>query len=125
MVSLCGKTAFMVYSVMLAILLAAFFKSDCDLLLNYLPFDNQKEQAFANKVVWVTGASSGIGAQLAKDFVVGGATVIISGKSEFWKRGVIETGYISLLVVSCALDSCVFLLSLSVMPLVVSCGVVH
>lgn len=72
-------TAFFLFSG-LVILLAAFFASDCDLALNYLPFDNAKEQAFENKIVWVTGASSGIGAGLAKDFVVGGATVIISAR---------------------------------------------
>ena len=46
-------TGFFIFSV-LAILLAAFFASDCDLALNYLPFENAKEQAFANKIVWVS-----------------------------------------------------------------------
>jgi NADP-dependent 3-hydroxy acid dehydrogenase YdfG len=36
---------------------------------------------FKNKLVWVTGASSGIGEALAKDFVSAGAHVIITSRN--------------------------------------------
>ena len=35
---------------------------------------------FKNKTVWITGASSGIGAALAKTFSTGGANIILSGR---------------------------------------------
>ncbi|NNE57406.1 MAG: SDR family NAD(P)-dependent oxidoreductase [Hellea sp.] len=35
---------------------------------------------FANKIVWITGASSGIGAALAKTFSNAGANIILSGR---------------------------------------------
>ena len=37
--------------------------------------------SFANKTVWITGGSSGIGEALAKEFVYHGASVIISGRN--------------------------------------------
>jgi len=37
---------------------------------------------FANKVVWITGASSGIGAELAKQFNDSGAIVVLSARNE-------------------------------------------
>ena len=58
---------------------AFFFTSDCDVALYVLPFSNSSVEHIG-KVVWVTGASSGIGASLAKDFTVAGAEVIISAR---------------------------------------------
>jgi len=58
---------------------AFFFTSDCDMALYVLPYAPSKSE-YAGKVVWVTGASSGIGASLAKDFTIAGAQVIISAR---------------------------------------------
>ena len=79
------KSLFLAYSVMwklilgfLAVILALFFAGDADLTLLMLP--KPPSGAFAGQVVWIAGASSGIGAALAEDLVKKGATVIISAR---------------------------------------------
>lgn len=42
----------------------------------------RRNKAFENKVAWITGASSGIGEALVKEFVAEGATVIASSNDE-------------------------------------------
>ena len=49
-------------------------------LVKFLRFTFYKPN-FQNKLVWVTGASSGIGEALAKDLVASGALVIISSRN--------------------------------------------
>eukprot|EP01041_Mallomonas_annulata_P003408 gene3408-6768_t len=51
---------------------------DADILVYLLP--KLPENAFENKVVWITGASSGIGASLAQVMTQAGARVIISAR---------------------------------------------
>lgn len=45
---------------------------------------------FADKTAWITGASSGIGAALAREFAKRGARVVLSGRNEARLRAVAE-----------------------------------
>jgi hypothetical protein len=49
----------------LLIVLAVFLAVDCDFFLYFAPFKLENKN-FAEHVIWITGASSGIGAYLAK-----------------------------------------------------------
>lgn len=70
-----------IIALVVAVLVALHLNSDTGLLLRFLPFTDEKAQIFyKGKIIWVTGASSGIGAQLAKDYTAAGAQVVISAR---------------------------------------------
>ena len=59
--------------IILSIIIILVAMSDCDLPLYLLP--KTPQQAFKGKIIWITGASSGIGASLARDLTLAGAQV--------------------------------------------------
>jgi len=74
LISMIGAVLFIIFAVAVAV----FFQCDADLPLVFLPYTPEK--SFEGQVVWITGASSGIGASLAQDMVKAGAKVIISAR---------------------------------------------
>lgn len=64
----------------LAVYLALLLVMDADLFSSVLCAVNFRSKAFKNQVVWITGASSGIGAQLARDLAREGAQVVVSSR---------------------------------------------
>lgn len=69
----------MITSTIVALLAIGLFWTDCDLALRFLPYSSA-DKSFANQTIWITGASSGIGATLAEELTAGGAQVIISAR---------------------------------------------
>jgi dehydrogenase/reductase SDR family protein 7 len=68
----------MILWILLFIGVAIFIVMDADVLLYFLP--SPPPLANAGQVVWIVGASSGIGASLALDYARDGAKVIISAR---------------------------------------------
>jgi hypothetical protein len=62
-----------------AVYVQLFIVTDCDPALKVLPYSSL-DKSFANKVIWITGASSGIGASLAQELTAGGAITILSAR---------------------------------------------
>lgn len=63
---------------LVGVAIALFLQTDCDFYLQFSPYN--ETNAFENKVVWIVGASSGIGEYLAYDMGRAGAKVIISAR---------------------------------------------
>ena len=79
--------AFIVYLVALA-------RSDCDLLLawysRWAPKSQWPNIALQGKIIWVTGASSGIGEHLSYRLAECGAVLILSARREGELKRVLE-----------------------------------
>ena len=74
-----GLVFFFILAITVAVL--AFLESlDCDLLTAlYSKFGQKPAQVLKGKVIWISGACSGIGEQLAYDLAAIGAKLILSG----------------------------------------------
>jgi NADP-dependent 3-hydroxy acid dehydrogenase YdfG len=66
------------FCAVLVVIAAVFLMGDADIPLLFLRLP--KQNSFHKSVVWITGASSGLGAQMAKDFSRHGAQVILSAR---------------------------------------------
>jgi dehydrogenase/reductase SDR family member 7 len=73
--------SYAILSTLVAVVCVVLFWTDCDLILRILPYSTS-EKAFTDKVIWITGASSGIGASLAEELTAGGAQIVVSARRE-------------------------------------------
>lgn len=73
-----NKLIFFGFSIFI-ILLGIFFQADSDFFLTILP-KIPTPTPFKDQVVWVVGASSGLGAGITKEMAKSGAKIIISAR---------------------------------------------
>lgn len=77
-----------VVAAIFSVVLGLFLTSDCDLYLRFCSYD--EKNAFRGKVVWIIGASSGIGASLALDVAQASGQVVLSARREDLLKSVAE-----------------------------------
>ena len=70
---------FAVSAFLAACLSVGLLWTDCDFFLRVLTY-SPADKSFANQVIWVVGASGGIGASLAEELTLGGAQVVLSAR---------------------------------------------
>ncbi|GAB1601426.1 dehydrogenase/reductase SDR family member 7-like [Argonauta hians] len=73
--------------------------SDCDLILQWKMKFGNTMAALSGQVVWITGASSGVGEQLALEFAAAGCKLVLSARRveelERVKHQCVESGRVS------------------------------
>lgn len=74
--------AFLLYFIPVIVILWLFWKQDADLTTLFYEKFGQSPQSLKGKVIWVTGASSGIGAVFAEILATIGAKLVLSGTRE-------------------------------------------